>query len=106
VLFTPATGQKLDESFGPSTRLEVSASPAGLLAAGAGTGTDLSRDLVLDPATGPGVLQVVAQAATCDADSRHPACHLTRQDWGVPVTVARGGATRLPLVLRHIDQAG
>jgi thiol-disulfide isomerase/thioredoxin len=106
VLFTPAPGQKLDDSFGPPTRLEVSASPAGLLRAGAGTGTDLSRRLVLDPAAGPGVLQVVAQAATCDAESAHPACHLTRQDWGVPVTVEPGGASELPLVLQHITQEG
>jgi hypothetical protein len=46
---------------------------------------------------------VVAQAATCDADSEHAACHLTRQDWGVPVRVVAGGAVRLPLVLRGLD---
>jgi thiol-disulfide isomerase/thioredoxin len=100
VVFTPAPGQKLDESFGPATRLAVTASPASLLRDGAGTGTDLSRTLILDPAAGGGVLQVVAQAATCDVDAEHPACHLTRQDWGVPVTIEPGGATRLPLVLR------
>jgi thiol-disulfide isomerase/thioredoxin len=103
VVFTPAPGQKLDESFGPSTRLEVSAMPAELLRAGAGAGTELTRTLELDPAAGPGVLQVVAQAATCDVDSAHAACHLTRQDWGVPVTVEPDGATRLPLVLRGAD---
>lgn len=103
VVFSPAPGQKLDGSFGPPTRLEVSAMPAELLRAGAGVGTDLSRTLVLDPAAGPGVLQVVAQAATCDVDGPHAACHLTRQDWGVPVTVAPDGATRLPLVLRGFD---
>ena len=103
VVFTPAPGQKLDESFGPSTRLEVSAMPAELLSSGAGTSTALSRTLVLNPAAGPGVLQVVAQAATCDVDSVHAACHLTRQDWGVPVTVEPGGATRLPLMLRGFD---
>lgn len=99
VVFTPAPGQKLDESFGPATRLEVSASPAGLLRAGGGSGTELARTLVLDPDAGPGVLQVVAQAATCDAGSPHPACHLVRQDWGVPVTVEPDGAVELPLVL-------
>ena len=48
------------------------------------------------------MLQVVAQAATCDADAEHPACHLTRQDWGVPIVVD-GAATRLPLILRGLD---
>ena len=44
VIFTPAPGQKLDESFGPSTRLEVvSASPPELLVEGAGTATELRR---------------------------------------------------------------
>jgi hypothetical protein len=36
------------------------------------------------------------------AGSPNPACHLTRQDWGVPVTIEPGGATRLPLVLRRL----
>jgi hypothetical protein len=103
VVFTPAPGQKLDETYGPSTRLQVSASPPELLLDGAGTGTELSRRLVINPAVGGGVLQVVAQAATCDADVEHAACHLTRQDWGVPVTVTPGAPARLPLVLRGLD---
>ena len=41
--------------------------------------------------------------ATPDLDAEFPACHLTRQDWGVPVRVAAGGTTRLPLVLRGLD---
>jgi hypothetical protein len=45
------------------------------------------------------VLQVTARAATCDADIEHAACHLTRQDWGVPVVLAEDGETRLTLVL-------
>jgi thiol-disulfide isomerase/thioredoxin/sugar lactone lactonase YvrE len=103
VVFLPAPGQKLDDSFGPPTRLVVSASPPDLLVEGAGEGTDLRRRLVVsDTATG-GVLQVVAQAATCDADAEHAACHLTRQDWGVPVRIVAGGAARLPLVLRGLD---
>ena len=32
-----------------------------------------------------------------------PACHLTRQDWGVPVTVTPDGQARLALVLRGVD---
>ncbi|MEV4415487.1 NHL domain-containing thioredoxin family protein [Catellatospora sp. NPDC049609] len=103
VIFTPAPGQKLDRSFGDPTRLEVSASPAELLLEGAGVTTDLSRRLVLNPAVPRGVLQVVAQAATCDADVEHAACHLTRQDWGVPIVVAADGADRLPLILRGLD---
>ncbi|WP_433687646.1 NHL domain-containing thioredoxin family protein [Micromonospora carbonacea] len=103
VVFTPSPGQKLDETYGPSTRLVVSASPPELLVAGAGTGTELSRRLVVDGSVAGGVLQVTAQAATCDADVEHAACHLTRQDWGVPVRVVEGGPARLPLVLRGLD---
>ncbi len=36
VAFTPAPGQKLDTRYGPSTRLQVSASPPGLLVDGRG----------------------------------------------------------------------
>ena len=67
---------------------EVSASPPELLLEGAG------YDHRPEPPAGDqlrtcdgGVLQVVAQAATCDADAEHAACHLTRQDWGVPIVV-------------------
>jgi len=105
IIFTPAPGQKLDESFGPSTRLEVWASPPTLLVRGAGVGPELSRRLVLASDVEGGVLQVLAQAATCDVDAEHAACHLTRQDWGVPIAVTPDGATRLPLILRGLDQA-
>ncbi|MEQ4300703.1 NHL domain-containing thioredoxin family protein [Plantactinospora sp. B6F1] len=103
VIFEPPPGQKLDSSLGPSTRLEVSASPPELLLDGAGAGTELSRRLVLNDRVDSGVLQVVAQAATCDAEAEHAACHLSRQDWGVPVRVTPDGARRLPLVLRGLD---
>jgi thiol-disulfide isomerase/thioredoxin len=103
VVFSPAPGQKLDETFGPATRLDVSASPPELLLGGAGVTTDLSRRLVVNPAVAKGILQVVAQAATCDADAEHAACHLTRQDWGVPVVIEPDGAARLPLILRGMD---
>jgi hypothetical protein len=105
IIFTPAPGQKLDDSFGPPTRLQVSASPPELLVEGAGAGPELSRRLVLNSDVDGGVLQVVAQAATCDADVEHAACHLTRQDWGVPVIVATDGALRVPLILRGLDEA-
>jgi thiol-disulfide isomerase/thioredoxin len=103
VVFTPAPGQKLDTQFGPSTRLEVSASPPELLLSGAGVTTALSRQLEINPVVARGVLQVVAQAATCDIDEEFPACHLTRQDWGVPIVVSPDGPTRLPLILRGMD---
>jgi hypothetical protein len=103
VVFTPAPGQKLDATYGPSTRLEVSESPPELLLDGSGVGTELSRRLVVNPAVAEGVLQVVAQAATCDVDDEHGACHLTRQDWGVPIVVSADAPSRLPLILRGLD---
>jgi hypothetical protein len=103
VIFEAAPGQKLDEQFGPSTRLEVSASPPELLLEGAGVSKDLDRTLIISSTVERGVLQVVARAATCDVEGEHPACHLTRQDWGVPIVVTPDGATRLPLILRGLD---
>lgn len=104
VIFTPPPGQKLDFSFGDPTRLEVSASPPSLLLDGGGVTTSLRRELVINPEVKSGVLQVVAQAATCDAEAEHAACHLTRQDWGVPIEVTPDGAQRLGLVLRGLDE--
>ncbi|MER5947389.1 NHL domain-containing thioredoxin family protein [Streptomyces sp. NPDC001904] len=106
VIFQAPAGQKLDTRYGPSTRLLVSATPPELLLAGDGPGTDLARELVLDPAVPEGVLHVSAMAASCDDDpaNEYPACHVHQQDWGVPVVVvADGGAQRLPLVLAGLD---
>jgi hypothetical protein len=103
VVFQPPPGQKLDERYGPSTRVQVTSSPPDLIREGAGTGTELSRTLVLNGNAGHGVLHVVAQAASCDVEGDHPACRLTRQDWGVPVVLVEGGATRLPLMLGGMD---
>jgi thiol-disulfide isomerase/thioredoxin len=103
VLFTPARGEKLDDSFGAPIRLEVSASPAELLLDGAGTTTELTRRLTLNADVPAGVLQVMAEAATCDVEAEHPVCRLIRQDWGVPVRVTGDGAARLPLILRGLD---
>ncbi|MEV6342144.1 NHL domain-containing thioredoxin family protein [Actinoplanes sp. NPDC051851] len=103
VIFTPAPGQKLDSQFGSPLRLTVSASPAELLVEGEGTTTELSRRLVLNPDVPKGVLQVVAQAATCDVDAEFGACHLTRQDWGVPIVIDPDAPDRLPLILRGLD---
>ena len=43
VVFTPPPGQKLDERYGPATRLVVSATPPALLREGEGRGEGLSR---------------------------------------------------------------
>jgi thiol-disulfide isomerase/thioredoxin len=101
VVFTPATGQKYDDRFGPSTRLQVSASPPELLLDGAGDEVPLERVLRINPDVADGVLHVTAQAASCDADPRieFPACHLNQQDWGVPVRVVAGGPDVLTLPL-------
>jgi hypothetical protein len=112
VLFTPPSGQKLDDRYGPSTYLVVSASPPELLVSGAGSGTDLRVPLVLaDPAaTGvdSGVLHVSVRAASCDdpdvpGAAEFPACHVHQQDWGVPVVLAADSATRLTLILAGLE---
>ncbi len=97
VEFTPPPGRTLDARHGPATRLSVSASPPSLLIEGAGDSTGLSRQLRL--AAGEGVLHVSAQAAACDEVGEHPACHVSRQDWGVPVVVGETGEPELVLVL-------
>jgi DNA-binding beta-propeller fold protein YncE len=101
VLFTPATGQKYDDRYGPSTRLQVSSTPPELLLAGSGDDVPLDRVLTINPAVGSGILHVTAQAASCDADEaiEFPACHLNQQDWGVPVRVVEGGPAVLTLPL-------
>jgi thiol-disulfide isomerase/thioredoxin len=101
VVFTPADGRKLDDRFGPSTQVMVSASPPELLLDGAGESVDLTRNLVLADDVPDGVLHVTAQAASCDDDPavEHPACYLSRQDWGVPVRITPDGAAELQLVL-------
>ncbi len=99
-VFTPAPGQHLDDRFGPASQLDVSASPPELLLAGAGTGTELTRDLRLAP--GAGVLHVTARAAACDDGVEHPACHVVRQDWGVPIRTEPGAPDSLQLVLHGL----
>ncbi|WP_046727681.1 NHL domain-containing thioredoxin family protein [Streptomyces humi] len=106
VIFQAPAGQKLDTRYGPSTRLLVSSTPPELLAEGEGADTGLSRALTLNPAVQEGVLHVSAMAASCDDDpaNQYPACHVHQQDWGVPVRITEGGASRLPLVLAGMDQ--
>ncbi|MET9855723.1 NHL domain-containing thioredoxin family protein [Streptomyces sp. NPDC006450] len=105
IVFQAPSGQKLDTRYGPSTRLLVSSTPPELLTAGEGAGTDLFRELALNPELTGGVLHVSAMAASCDDDpaNEYPACHVHQQDWGVPVSITPGGATRLPLVLAGMD---
>jgi hypothetical protein len=105
VVFEPAPGQRLDDRYGPSTRLQVSASPPELLRDGAGDSVELTRRLVLADGVPEGVLHVTAQAASCDEGVEHPACHVSRQDWGVPVRVRPGAPDRLTLMLRGLDPA-
>ncbi|HVW44382.1 MAG TPA: NHL domain-containing thioredoxin family protein [Amycolatopsis sp.] len=97
VVFTPPPGEKLD-----SARLEVGASPPELLVEGGGTSTGLSRRITLAEGVEDGVLQIVAQAATCDEGAENPVCRVTRQDWGVPVTLAAGGPAALRLILAGV----
>ena len=102
VVFTPPPGQKLDERYGPATRLLVSATPPGLLKEGDGTGTDLVRRITLDGQVGDGVLHVAARAASCDEPGEgvdFPACHVHQQDWGVPLRVVDGAPSSLTLHL-------
>ena len=100
VSFEPPPGQKVDDRFGPSTQLLVSATPAALLRDGEGRSTDLHRTLVMDPAVGDGVLHIAARAASCDAHGGEgAACYMHQQDWGVPVRVGPEGVRRLVLPL-------
>jgi thiol-disulfide isomerase/thioredoxin len=99
VVFEPPPGRVLDERYGPATRLSVTSD---LLAAGAGESTALVRSLELvADGTREGVLNVTAQAASCDHDpaAEHPACYLARQDWGIPVRITPDGAHELHLML-------
>ena len=105
VVFEPAPGQRLDDRAGPATRLQVSASPPELLVSGSGESVELTRRLVVATGIPGGVLHVTAQAASCDVGAEHPACHVTRQDWGLPVRVRVDGPDRLPLLLRGLDPA-
>lgn len=105
VIFTPPSGQKLDDRYGPSTHLVVSASPPELLISGAGSGPELERSLVLaDLRTAGverGVLHVSVRAASCDISDEveFPACHVHQQDWGVPIVLSDDGVTQLSLML-------
>ena len=103
VVFEPPPGQHLDDRYGPSTHVVVSATPPGLIAEGAGAGPALVRRIVLAGDVEGGVLHVSARAASCDDDSEHAACHVHQQDWGVPVRLTAGAPARLALTLAGLD---
>ena len=88
-LFSPPPGQKLDDRYGPSVHLTVSATPPELLEEGAGSAAAPSRLVRLSGDVRSGVLHVSARAASCDdGDAEFPACHVHQQDWGVPIEIS------------------
>nr|WP_246280245.1 thioredoxin-like domain-containing protein [Nocardioides daedukensis] len=98
--FSPPPGQKVDDRFGPSAQLVVTATPPSLIRSGEGRSTELTRTLELDPAVGNGVLHVAARAASCDIDGGEgAACRMHQQDWGVPIRIIPDGAASLVLPL-------
>jgi len=100
VVFEPPPGEKVDDRWGPATRLMVTATPPALLRDGDGRGTDLRRTVVLAAEVGEGVLHIAAQAASCDvSDGEGAACRMHQQDWGVPVRLTPTGEARLRLPL-------
>jgi hypothetical protein len=100
VVFEPPPGEKLDDRYGPSTYVTVSATPPELLVSGGGSDTPLERDLVLSDTVTSGVLHVSARAASCDDGAvEFPACHVHQQDWGVPVNLVADGSPEVLLVL-------
>jgi hypothetical protein len=99
VVFVPPSGQKRDERFGPSTQMSVGATPEALLGAGAGSGQELVRDVVIAEGVGEGVLHVAARGASCDEAGEHAACHMHQQDWGIPIVVDPAGSRFVRLEL-------
>jgi hypothetical protein len=107
VIFDPPPGEKRDDRYGPSTQLVVSSSPAGLISAGAGTGSDLVREIQIEAVVTEGVLHVAAKGASCDDTGgdpqAHAACHIHQQDWGVPIVIDPAGELVVRLVLSGGD---
>ena len=105
VVFTPPNGQKLDDRYGPSTHLVVSASPPEMLMSGAGSGSELQREVVIadlrEKGISQGVLHVSVRAASCDIaeENEFPACHVHQQDWGVPIVLSDDGSSDVALML-------
>jgi len=79
---------------GDGTWLSLATEPANLLETGLGAAPGLEREVLLpDPAAGGyegGIVHVAAGAGPG-----------LEQDWGLPVRVVPGGASRIVLDLRH-----
>lgn len=102
VVFDPPPGEKRDDRYGPATQLVISSSPPSLIIDGAGTGTELTRTIVIDASHEQGVLHVAAKGASCDVPSEeqpYPACRMHQQDWGIPISVAAEGERHIVLPL-------
>ncbi len=99
IAFSAPTGQKLDDRYGPSTHVVISATPPELLADGPYAGPELRHALRIAEGVSEGVLHIAARAASCDVDAEFPACHVHQQDWGIPVRVTAEGAADLTLGL-------
>lgn len=103
VIFEPPPGEKRDDRYGPSTQLVVSSSPGGLISSGAGTTSDLVREIQMEAVAAEGVLHVAAKGASCDDTGgdpeAHAACHIHQQDWGIPVVLDTDGVSRVTLIL-------
>jgi hypothetical protein len=99
VVFVPPPGQKIDLRYGPATYLDVSSTPPELLLSGAGSASELTRIIEINPEVQDGVIHVAAKGASCDSNSEHATCHIHQQDWGIPVKITEAGEGILRLSL-------
>ncbi len=86
--------------------------PGGDRLAGGAAGLRRRRLDRPDALAGAGVRRAVGGAARrgdggllrrSDRRGEHPACHITQQDWGIPLELVAGGSPRVALVLRGLD---
>lgn len=99
VVFSAPPGQKLDDRYGPSTYLVVSATPKDLLVEGSGNSVELGRVLKISADISEGVLHVAAKGASCDESLEGAQCHIHQQDWGIPIKISPTGTSDIRLVL-------
>ena len=89
----PRPGQKLDDRYGPSTRLLVCSTPPELLLGGAGGGHRPLPRAGARPGRRPRACCTSPRwppPATTTRTIEYPACHVHQQDWGVPVRLTDG----------------
>ena len=98
VRFVPAPGRKLDERYGPSTQLTVSASPPELSCPARARAPNCRANSSL-PTTARASSRSSRRPPHATSAREHPACYLARQDWGVPIEIMRSGEARVELVL-------